>query len=303
MSKKVVGLAICAVLLTLSFLAEAQQPRVPRVGYIFATTSSEGPDLLKAVREGLRELGYVEGRTIALEVRWAEGRYERLPTIAAELVHLKVDVLVVAATPGALAAKNATKTIPIVFTYVADPAGLVASLARPGGNVTGPTTLAADLSGKRLELIKEYVLRGGGLVMAGGYLSFQGIYGAARYSKSPIEDVLPVALLPVDDRVEKPEGVNPRVIDNTHFITERIQAEWPYLLGFNEVSVKKGADLLVKVQDHPLLVVGSFGKGRSVAWTSDIGPHWCPKEFVEWPGYGEVWVRIVQWAAQGRGEG
>jgi uncharacterized membrane protein len=155
----------------------------------------------------------------------------------------------------------------------------------------------------RLELIKEYVLRGGGLVMAGGYLSFQGIYGAARYSKSPIEDVLPVALLPVDDRVEKPEGVNPRVIDNTHFITERIQAEWPYLLGFNEVSVKKGADLLVKVQDHPLLVVGSFGKGRSVAWTSDIGPHWCPKEFVEWPGYGEVWVRIVQWAAQGRGEG
>src|ERR1700758_2263703 len=73
----------------------------------------------------------------------------------------------------------------------------------------------------RLELIKEYVLRGGGLVMAGGYLSFQGIYGAARYSKSPIEDVLPVALLPVDDRVEKPEGVNPRVIDNTHFITER----------------------------------------------------------------------------------
>jgi putative ABC transport system substrate-binding protein len=161
MNKKVVGLAICAVLLTLSFLAEAQQPRVPRVGYIFATTSSEGPDLLKAVREGLRELGYVEGRTIALEVRWAEGRYERLPALAAELVHLKVDVLVVAATPGALAAKNATRTIPVVMVAVGDPvgSGLVASLARPGGNLTGLSLLNPELHGKRLELMKDVLPR------------------------------------------------------------------------------------------------------------------------------------------------
>jgi uncharacterized membrane protein len=153
----------------------------------------------------------------------------------------------------------------------------------------------------RLELIKNYVLQGGGLVMAGGYLSFQGIYGAARYHKSPIEDVLPVALLPVDDRTEKPEGVNPKVVDNTHFITEGIDAEWPYLLGFNEVTVKQGGELLVKVQEYPLLVTGSFGKGRSVAWTSDVGPHWCPREFVEWPGYGEVWARIIQWVSQTKG--
>jgi putative tryptophan/tyrosine transport system substrate-binding protein len=161
MSKKVVGLAICAVLLTLSFLAEAQQPGVPRVGYIFATTSSEGPDLLKAVREGLRELGYVEGRTIALEVRWAEGRYERLPALAAELVHLKVNVLVVAATPGALAAKNATRTIPVVMVAVGDPvgSGLVASLARPGGNLTGLSLLNPELHGKRLELLKDVLPR------------------------------------------------------------------------------------------------------------------------------------------------
>jgi len=94
---------------------------------------------LIAVREGLRELGYVEGRTIALEVRWAEGRYERFPALVADLVHDKVDVLVVATTPGALAAKNATTTIPVVMVAVGDPVGigLVASLARPDGNLTG----------------------------------------------------------------------------------------------------------------------------------------------------------------------
>ena len=161
MSKKVFGPALGAMLLALSFLAEAQQPRVPRVGYIFATTSSEAPDLLKAVREGLRELGYVEGRTIALEVRWAEGRYERLPALVAELVHVRVDVLVVATTPGALAAKSATSTIPVVMVAVGDPvgSGLVASLARPGGNLTGLSLLNPELHGKRLELLKQVLPR------------------------------------------------------------------------------------------------------------------------------------------------
>jgi uncharacterized membrane protein len=147
----------------------------------------------------------------------------------------------------------------------------------------------------RLELLKEYVLQGGGLVMAGGYLSFQGIYGTARYHRSPIEEVLPVSLMPFDDRVEKPEGINPRVINETHFITKGIEREWPFLLGFNEVKAKADSDSLVMLNDHPLLVVGKFGNGRSVAWTSDIGPHWCPKEFIDWTGYGEIWSRIVQW--------
>jgi putative tryptophan/tyrosine transport system substrate-binding protein len=161
MSKKVVGLMICAVLLVISFPAGAQQPRVPRVGYVFATTSSEGQDLLRAIREGLRELGYMEGRSIALEVRWAEGRYERLPALVAELVHLKVDILVVAATPGALAAKSATSTIPVVMVAVGDPvgSGLVASLARPGGNLTGLSLLNPELHGKRLELLKQVLPR------------------------------------------------------------------------------------------------------------------------------------------------
>jgi putative tryptophan/tyrosine transport system substrate-binding protein len=139
-------------------VAEGQQAgKVPRVGYIFATTSSETSDIVKAIREGLHELGYVEGQTVALETRWAEGNYERLPAIVDQLVHAKVDVLVVATTPGALAARNATSTIPVVMVAVGDPvgSGLVASLARPGGNLTGLSLLNPELHGKRLELLKE----------------------------------------------------------------------------------------------------------------------------------------------------
>ncbi len=148
----------------------------------------------------------------------------------------------------------------------------------------------------RLELLKQYVSQGGGLVMAGGYLSFQGIYGSARYRRTPVEDVLPVSLLPVDDRVEKPEGVNPLVTRKDHPITKGVGEPWPYLLGFNEVEAKQDAEVLATVDGHPLLVAGSFGKGRTVAWTSDVGPHWCPKDFVDWPGYNQLWQQIIGWA-------
>jgi len=161
MSGKISIWLLTTLLLTTASLARAQQPRVPRVGYLFATTSSENQDLVKSIREGLRELGYVEGRTIALEIRWAEGRYERLPALVAELVHLKVEILVVATTPGALAAKSATSTIPVVMVAVGDPvgSGLVASLARPGGNLTGLSLLNPELHGKRLELLKDILPR------------------------------------------------------------------------------------------------------------------------------------------------
>jgi ABC-type uncharacterized transport system substrate-binding protein len=162
MSKRIVGLGICAVLLTLSFLAEAQQPRkVPRVGILPPGPISERVHLWEAFREGLRELGYVEGQNITLVFPSGEVKPERLPHLAAELVNLKVDVIVAATTVAAQAAKEATKTIPIVMPIAGDPVGtgLVASLARPGGNVTGLTTIASDLSGKRLELLKEVVPR------------------------------------------------------------------------------------------------------------------------------------------------
>jgi uncharacterized membrane protein len=149
----------------------------------------------------------------------------------------------------------------------------------------------------RLELIKEHVLEGGGLVMAGGYLSFQGIYGSARYHRTPIEEVLPVSMLPIDDRIEKPQGINPTVTRKDHPITQGIEGDWPYLLGFNEVKPKENAEVLATVGEYPLLVTGSFGRGRCVAWTSDVGPHWCPKEFVDWTGYSQLWQRIVAWVA------
>ncbi len=131
-----------------------QATKVPRIGFLLVTAS---PHWEEAFRQGLRDLGWVEGQNIAIEYRWAEGKLERLPDLAAELVRLKVDVLVAETTPAALAAKNVTKTIPIVFVRVSDPvgSGLVASLARPGGNVTGPTSITLELSGKRLELLKE----------------------------------------------------------------------------------------------------------------------------------------------------
>ncbi|HEY0791127.1 MAG TPA: glutamine amidotransferase [Chthoniobacterales bacterium] len=148
----------------------------------------------------------------------------------------------------------------------------------------------------RLQLLKEYVRRGGGLIMAGGYLSFQGIYGSARYHRTAIEEVLPVSISPHDDRLEKPEGVNPRVVNSGHSIVSGLEGEWPYLLGYNEVKAKAGAETLAVVGDDPLLVVGTFEKGRTVAWTSDVGPHWCPRAFVDWPGYQRLWGGIIEWA-------
>jgi len=137
--------------------AEAQQAgKVYRIGFLFF--GSRGPSReLDTFRQGLRELGYIEGQNIIIEYRFASGRAERLPELAAELARLKPDVLVTPGTPASLGAKQATTTIPIVFAGVADAvgAGLIANLARPGGNITGLTSISAELGGKRLELLKE----------------------------------------------------------------------------------------------------------------------------------------------------
>jgi len=162
MSKKVICVALGALLLAFGFSAEAQQPKkVPLIGFLGATSLSTISDRVEAFRQGLRELGYVEGKNIVVEYRWAEGKIERLPDLATELVRLKVDVIVSGGNSATQAAKKATNTIPIVMTQVSDPvaSGFVASLARPGGNITGLSTLAPEISGKRLELLKEIVPR------------------------------------------------------------------------------------------------------------------------------------------------
>jgi putative ABC transport system substrate-binding protein len=158
MGKKHIIVVLIPILFALSFPAEAQQPKkVPRIGFLDPTSAPVSAARVEAFRQGLRKFGYTESKNIAIEYRFADGKSERLRDIAMELVHLNVDIIIARAIPGAVAAKQATTTIPIVFVGVADAvaAGLVASLAQPGGNLTGLTSLAPELSGKRLELLKE----------------------------------------------------------------------------------------------------------------------------------------------------
>jgi putative ABC transport system substrate-binding protein len=138
--------------------AVAQQPqKVPRIGFLSLNSRSSIATNAEAFRQGLRDFGYVEGRNIVIEWRYADGKSDRLPSLVSELIHLEVDVIVTSATAPAQAAKQATSTIPIVIANHNDPvgAGLVASLARPGGNVTGLSNMQIELGGKRLELLKE----------------------------------------------------------------------------------------------------------------------------------------------------
>ncbi|MCL5986546.1 MAG: glutamine amidotransferase [Actinobacteria bacterium] len=149
----------------------------------------------------------------------------------------------------------------------------------------------------RLQLLKEWVGEEGGLAMCGGYYSYAGIYGAAKYYRSPIEEALPVNIHTFDDRVETPEGAVPEAVDSNHPILEGLPKTWPLLLGFNEIVLKPEAQLLARVREYTLLAVQAFGKGRTLSWASDIGPHWCPEPFSTWEGYARLWVQSVEWLA------
>jgi putative ABC transport system substrate-binding protein len=155
--KLLIALGACTLIAPLA--SRAQQQKVYRIGFLGNSTATLEANLVGPFREGLRDLGYVEGRNMVIEYRWAEGKYERFPELIAELVARKVEVIVTAGTPAALAVQRATATIPLVMVAVGDPVGtgLVASLARPGGNSTGLTSIAPDLEGKRLELLRDVV--------------------------------------------------------------------------------------------------------------------------------------------------
>jgi uncharacterized membrane protein len=153
----------------------------------------------------------------------------------------------------------------------------------------------------RLKLIRDWTAKGRGLVMVGGYLSFQGIDGRARWRRTAVEEALPVECLPYDDRVEIPEGMRAEIVESHHPVLAGVGADWPVLLGLNEVRAKSGAGIRTIARapeeqgGHPLLVVGPFGKGRSAAWTSDIGPHWLPNRFAAWPGFAHLWSNLLTW--------
>lgn len=147
-----------------------------------------------------------------------------------------------------------------------------------------------------LRALVEWTRRGGGVMMAGGYLSFQGINAAANFARSPLADVLPVRMLEVDDRVESPEGSDVAVADGSHPLGRLLEGA-PPLLGYNETRARDDAHVVAKVGDDVLLAVREVGEGRTLAWTTDIGPHWCPQSFLDWDGFAPLVGGMLTWLA------
>jgi len=160
------------------------------------------------------------------------------------------------------------------------------------------TFLRSEISPNRLDLVADFVRGGGGLVMIGGYLSFTGIDGKARFGMSPLADVLPVTMLTHDDRVELSQGVEVEVCKPDHPVLGSTPAQWPALLGYNRLIAKPEAEVIALAGDDPMLVAGEYGQGRAVAFASDVAPHWAPPAFMDWPYYGELWTSILSWAGR-----
>ncbi|WP_458316911.1 glutamine amidotransferase [Mycolicibacterium brisbanense] len=149
----------------------------------------------------------------------------------------------------------------------------------------------------RLAALREYVESGGGLAMIGGYLSFSGVDAKANYANSPIGDILAVAPLLTDDRAETPEGAVPTVTAASHPALAGTGETWPALLGFNRTNPHPDSEVLAEINGSPLVAVRSVKAGRSVAFTSDMSPHWAPPSFVAWEGYAALWLALMGWAA------
>jgi len=163
--------------------------------------------------------------------------------------------------------------------------------------LTDDTFLRSKITPNRLQLVADFVAAGGGLVKVGGYMSFTGIDARARYGMSPLAPVLPVELLPYDDRIEAPEGISPEVHMPDHPAIGAAAAPWPMLLGYNKTIAKPGSEIIATVGPDPLVVTGTHGRGRVVAFTSDLAPHWAPPGFLKWDGYTRLWTSLMNWAA------
>jgi uncharacterized membrane protein len=159
------------------------------------------------------------------------------------------------------------------------------------------TFVRSERSGNRLHAIANWVRGGGGILMVGGYLTFQGIEGKAAYHGTPIDDVLPVALAATDDRQEHPEGVVPETVDPAHPVAAGLR-DWPALLGWNRAAARPEAKVVARIGGDPLIAVREVGAGRSAVFASDCGPHWGPPPFLAWPGYAPLWCNLVAWLAR-----
>ena len=149
----------------------------------------------------------------------------------------------------------------------------------------------------RCQAVKAYVQKGGALIMVGGFMSFTGIEGKARYGVTPIADVLPVALLPYDDRVEMSAGCVPVVLNKEHPIFQGLPDAWSYFIGYNRtLADPRRGQVLATINGDPFIAVGRFGQGRSAVFTSDCAPHWAPKSFLESPAYDRLWKNLADWA-------
>jgi uncharacterized membrane protein len=167
-----------------------------------------------------------------------------------------------------------------------------------------PETRQGHPGVNRLDLLRQWVEDGGGLMMAGGYTSFQGMDGMARFHDTPVEECLPVECAPYPDGLEAPEGLTADVRDTRHPILAGLPRDWPPVLGMNKVTARLATDSEVlaacayRGKRHPLLAVRRYGRGRTLAWTTDIGPHWLSRPFLEWSGYDTLMANMVRWVAQ-----
>ncbi|MER8714382.1 glutamine amidotransferase [Mesorhizobium sp. M1295] len=166
-----------------------------------------------------------------------------------------------------------------------------------------PDARAGRVGVNRLDLLKAYVEGGGGLMLAGGYMGFQGMFGTARFHDTPVEDVLPVRCLPYCDGMEVPQGLQASILQPSHPIFSGVEGPLPPILGMNKLEFRRdGSSRLLATCHHrgtdwTLLAVGSHGRGRTIAWAADIGPHWLSQDFLAWPFYGKLTANMVRWLA------
>lgn len=157
-----------------------------------------------------------------------------------------------------------------------------------------PTFTKSIKMPNRANLIRDYVMQGGSLLMIGGYLTFSGVDAKGKWHDTAVQEVLPVEILTVDDRMEHCEGIRPITIKE-HELLSGIKEEWPEILGYNKTIAKKDAEVLATVGENPFIALGSFGSGKSAVFTTDCAPHWAPKEFCEWKYYDAIWDGLVGW--------